>query len=321
MLESHSAQNANSPERASYHWCRQLCQSSNSSFFRSFALLDRPRRQAIYALYAFARITDDLGDSSDPPEVRTARLAGWHSLLSEHLQVDSPGADVAHPVRNVGSARDSLCQYSGLWPALADSVDRFHIPPRLLEDIITGVMMDIDHQTPASWDELKAYCYYVASSVGLACTYIWRAGDELPTQHATDCGIAFQLTNILRDVAEDARMGRIYVPQSELKKFDVDPRNWLAGAPGGRWQELIVHVAGEAYALYDRGWATIDFLTPRSQRMFSLMYRSYRSLLDQVVAAKNDLWTGPKICLPVGSKLSLLATHFVPPLYARLPAP
>ncbi len=327
--------------RQSRLWCSQLCRKSKSSFFYSFSLLDRPRRDAMLALYAFARITDDLGDSTEPINVRAAKLAGWRELLGMQitgahltnsytalrLPICPPSAS-ANPTfgDQLPAVEESLRQFAPLWPALQDCVRRYNVPPKLLEDIVQGVTMDLDHRHPASWDDLNHYCYHVASAVGLACVYIWRDQEivpekEVPIQPAIDCGVAFQLTNILRDIAEDARMGRVYLPLSELRTFDVDLERWLHGEPDGRWQDLVAHIAQEARKRYRSGWHTIDFLTPQSQRMFSLMWRSYRGLLEQVVDCTDQLWGEHKIRLPNRQRWSLFTSHAFPPFYSRLPAP
>ncbi|MCA9132303.1 MAG: squalene/phytoene synthase family protein [Planctomycetales bacterium] len=352
-------------------WCEQLCRRSNSSFFYSFALLDRPRRQAMCALYAFARITDDLGDSTAPPAIRRQQLAGWRTLLfdrcppagcpssgflpiagsstvepsttslptaclpAEGLQPADSFADWGRPWEKESQQEETLAsgssgglgldEYADLWPALAEGVARYQIPIRLLEDIIRGVALDLHHVPPRSWRELQRYCHYVASSVGLCCVHIWRAGRETPAgpvlASVQDCGFAFQLTNILRDVAEDARMGRIYLPLCELEASGIDPQRWLSGHPNGRWPELIERAAEEARRRYDAGWQTIETLTPRSQRMFSLIWRSYRALLEQVVASKDELWSAPKIRLSRRQRLNLLAAHLLPANFSKSPPP
>jgi phytoene synthase len=212
-------------------------------------------------------------------------------------------------------------------------VRRYHIPVQLLDDIISGVAMDLEPTQPADWSELEHYCYHVASCVGLACAHIWSDSSTAPevsgqvlggaryTQSAVDCGIAFQLTNILRDIAEDARRGRIYVPRNLFVAYQVDVADWLKSEPAGHWREMLDEVAERARSLYTSGWPTIETLSPHSQRMFSLMWRSYRSLLDQVMKDKARLWTTERVRLRKRQKLGLLTSHFVSPVYARLSPP
>ncbi len=311
--------------KQSDRWCERMCRRSKSSFFASFALLDAPRRTAMCALYAFARVTDDIGDSTEPADVRRANLQNWRSELFS--QVHSAMKEPSTPVQLVDTQRCALLSENELlWPALVGSVLRFQIPIELLNAIIDGVAMDIDYRHMQTWDELDKYCYHVASAVGLACTHIWSVPgssppQDIPREGAIDCGIAFQLTNILRDIAEDARMGRIYLPLEALEQFEIDPAQWLCGRPNGNWRGLLEHTAQRAQQLYTSGWPTIHSLTPQSQRMFSLMWRSYRGLLEQVVAQKDQLWVGRKIRLRKRQRLSLFTSHFISPVYLRLPAP
>ncbi len=327
--------------KESRRWCAKFCRRSRSSFVYSFALLDTTRRQAMFALYAFARITDDLGDSPQPPEKRAAQIACWRRLLAENCGSSSPQQLSEASATQVPIAPPTDLAQIPLWPALRDAVARYEIPVRLLEDIVLGVSMDIEQRQPADWLELRHYCYHVASAVGLACTHIWRAdrpsiqaGHQLENplhvwpveskslvQSAIDCGLAFQLTNILRDVAEDARSGRIYLPRSDFHDYNIDREQWLAGQPNGEWDALLDHTANRARELYASGWNTIEDLTPASQRMFSLMWRSYRCLLESVVQNKQRLWAGKKIRLPQRQRIRLLTSHFLMPIDTRLQSP
>ncbi len=313
----------------------------------------------MYALYAFARIVDDIGDKELNPSAmmpgktndngasngddtecrelqrraRDEQLRTIEIELSEALQVcvptvqppNCPSRPRTSPPQRLKESEDNRHNLAPLWPAIAHVAESFAIPPQLLFDIVEGVRMDLDPKQPADWEELKRYCYHVASAVGLACVYIWKSDSQrdvgLPRQSAIDCGIAFQLTNILRDVAEDARAGRIYIPLSEMESYGVDPQRWLAGEPTGNWAALIDQMAMEAQKYYNNGWPTIAGLTPASQRMFSLMWRSYHQLLEQVVANKQTLWSESKVRLSTTTKLNLLTSHLVPQWFRRLPTP
>ena len=304
--------------------CEQICRSSKSSFWISFMLLERPRRQAMCALYAFARLTDDLGDSPHPAAVRAANLAAWRGQLWQHCQPESsPAAVDAGPQPQVD-----------IWPAVHDAMLGYQIPIQWLDEIIEGVSMDLYPRQPANWSEVDRYCYHVASTVGLACGHIWRSDSRAtllaPTdghtaspvrQAAIDCGIAFQLTNILRDIAEDARQGRIYLPQSLFDEFGMNATDWLAGRPHGAWETMLDAVVHRAREHYQSGWRIFESLTPDSQRMFSLMWRSYRGLLERVALHKSRLWGHNRLRLPASRRLRLLTTHLVSPIFARLAPP
>lgn len=255
------------------------------------------------ALYAFARISDDLADANGFVEGKQLVLGAWRQRLG---QIESS--------KPLSKASEQLLEpYSELWPGLSDAVSRFQIPVGLLDDIIEGVSMDLASERRfETWEELDQYCYYVASAVGLACTHIWSVDREVPRETAVVCGQAFQLTNILRDVQEDAASGRIYLPLESLRQYEVSEANWLRGQPSGDWIGLVDSVARTAVDRYEQGWATIEYLTPDSQRMFSLMWRSYRQLLEEVIRHKEDLWTGRRIRLGAWQKTRLLLSHFLP---------
>lgn len=307
--------------RDSRRWCAQVCRQSKSSFFSSFALLDTARRQAMHALYAFARITDDLADNSQPAELREARLERWRIELWQHCHSHHTASNDCNQSLQCDATAPAAAlltmpgNYDAIWPALADCVAKYHVPLRLLDEIITGVLMDVRHNQPTDWEELQNYCYHVASTVGLACTHIWRAAERgpLPFQAAIDCGFAFQLTNILRDIRQDARAQRVYIPQSLFDKYSVDRFAWLSSQPTGNWQTMLEDVAHRAQQLYRAGWPTIHTLTPRSQRMFSLMWHSYRDLLSHLMTRKEQLWTTEKLQLPKTRQLRMLAQHAIAP--------
>ena len=321
----------------SIRWCRRVCRRSNSNFYSSFALLDSRRRQAMIALYAFARITDDLADAPTAAATGHLQLAQWKASLLAELSEVRPASEVVDP----SAPGNSLHDYRFLWPALQSCVQQFGIPLPLLLELVDGVISDLTPQIPANWPALDHYCYQVASTVGLACTHIWKRTAEIPEQAVLDCGKAFQLTNILRDVAEDAKRGRIYLPADQLQQYGVSQTAWLdcvashdtsagpprtqrfgskshdgqhpgACMPDGDWRALIDATANRAYALFDSGWNTKPFLTNRSQRMFSLIWHTYRDLLHEIVSHKEQLWSTSKIRLSYLHKSKLLFAHAVP---------
>ena len=295
---------------ASYRWCRQLCRRSGSSFCWTFVLLPRAQCDAMYSLYAFARITDDLADGVGSRTQKRKALSAWLGL-TESLDSRS----------NALVATDIYSASSPLWSSLRHTRQNYGIPLQLLTDVVRGVIMDLDHVQPQDWRELDNYCYHVASAVGLACTRIWQADKAMPEQVAIDCGMAFQLTNILRDIAHDASMGRIYIPASELDHFGVDAARWLRGTPNGDWQSVIRSVAQRAEELYVSGWNTIRYLPPPSRRLFSLMWRYYHALLLEVVRNVDRLWQTPRTQIPTVVRARLAAQHFIAPLYWSLSNP
>ena len=247
----------------SYRACHEIVRRSNSNFALAFWLLPRPQRQAMDALYAFARHTDDLGDSGTASvDERFESLRAWRSELHAAL------------------ARRTTPQ--PILAAVADTVERFQIPPQLLEDIINGVERDLTQSRYQTWEELQGYCYQVAGAVGLACIYIWGTRNEPPRQLAEACGQAFQLTNILRDLAEDARRDRIYLPQEELAQFGYREQDLQHGIANEAFDRLIAFQLARADALYDQAAGLHHHLTRDGQRVFRLMFGRYRAILTAI---------------------------------------
>ncbi len=314
----------------SYNWCYRIARDSGSSFYRAFWLLDKQQRLAMFALYAFARVTDDLSDEPveipsrdvssegesgaiDAAAIRTSRLIAWSRMLGDQLESSVSsfalrpgrfGSDVAPAL--VATNAD-LTKYEPLWPALRDTVNRYGVPPSLLQELVGGVAMDIGPVRMQDWDAVDDYAYRVAATVGLACTRIWRAADTLPPQQAIDCGIAFQLTNILRDIREDASANRIYLPIHELEKFGCNTQPWLDGHPDGDWPGLVAKVIQRTRGFYESGKHMIDHLPRNGKRIFGLMWNSYRQLLETVATQQNKLWSKERITLSRWTRARLLA--------------
>ena len=304
----------------SYRWCRDLCRRSSSNFTLSFRLLDPPRRNAMYALYAFARICDDLADSPQTSATNArASLEEWNALLSLKLNIQ--------PESSTRSKTSKEClalqEFSELWPALLDTTERYDIPPILLQEIVQGVSMDLDHRQPDTWEHCEDYCYHVASAVGLACNQIWKSAEaKIMHEAAVRCGFAFQLTNILRDVAEDAAIGRIYLPKELLDEFNISADQWLERKPNKNWTKLIAQSAARAEEHYHFSWQMISTLTPQSQRVFSLMWRTYHSLLQSVLKSRERLWeSGYRVRLRKRKKIILFVQHYITPLYQKMKSP
>lgn len=260
----------------SYRHCRRLAHEAASTFARMFWMLPRDQRRAMEALYAFARHTDDLADGPEPVEEKRLRLIAWREEFERAIAYRSPHASREEFVtRSVTPT---------VLPALADTIERFHIPRDYLRQIIVGVEMDLDHVGFETWADLRHYCLHVASAVGLACLPIWGCTDERAIEPATDCGLAFQLTNILRDLKEDAARGRMYLPREDLARFACGPA-LPAGqdaARDGQWLELVRLQTQRAGELYDSATATERYLAGSARRMFRLMHATYRALLAKI---------------------------------------
>ena len=166
--------------------------------------------------------------------------------------------------------------------ALADTVSRFVVPQHLLWRIIDGVEMDLNHTSYATYADLRRYCEHVASAVGLACLSIWGCRDDEAILPAADCGVAFQLTNILRDLQEDGRQERIYLPHDELARFGCAPIDWLGPVGTSNLKRLLSFQCERAVGLFDAGLRTERYLDLGPKRVFRLMWTTYRGILAQI---------------------------------------
>jgi len=246
---------------ASYRACRMLVRRANSNFAWTFRVLPPEKRRGMEALYAFARRTDDLGDSQAAEETKRAELLRWRDSFAEAL---------------AGATSDPLL------PAVVDTMGRFDIPPRYFLEIIDGVQRDLSPIAHATFADLREYCYLVASAVGLACVHIWGFKSGAVFAPAIECGVAFQLTNILRDLREDAEQGRVYLPVEDLQRFDVNGDDLLHAANPAGLTGLLDLEFQRTSAAYEKAAETANHLAPDGQRIFSLMFRTYRGLFDEL---------------------------------------
>lgn len=269
----------------SYAYCERLARRAAGNFYHAFRVLPAEPRRAMCALYAFLRIADDLSDEPGPVEAKRAALAEWRLALRASLN-----GDYRHPIS----------------PALHDAVARFAVPPRHLEATLDGVLLDLDHEGYATFDELRRYCYLVASAVGLACIRIWGyAGADDPPA-AVAAGVALQLTNILRDVGEDAANGRVYLPREDLDRFGCPPGLLVGGPPDDRFRALMRFEAERAYRHYDEAAPLAGQLPAPGRAVFLTILRTYRALLDRIVRRDYDVFAG-RVRLSAWHKLWLAA--------------
>lgn len=256
----------------SFAACRAITSRANSSFPLAFRLLSAPKRRAMEALYAFLRLTDDLADDAGEIVAKRAALAAWRAGLLTALD-----GRFAHPVH----------------PALADTVHRYHIPPRYLLDVIDGVESDLEPVRFTTFADLYPYCYRVASAVGLACVRVWGlrygATFEEANGPAEAAGIAFQLTNILRDLGEDRERGRIYLPTDELKRAECPPETWLGAGAAGRFSALMRFQAARAREYYRRAEPLGSLLSADGRGIFRVMAGTYRQLLEEIERSRFDV--------------------------------
>src|SRR5918999_2068239 len=234
-------------------------------------VLPRPKRHAVAALYAFARRVDDIADSPLEPSERRARLEECRAAV-ESLPV-SPNGDA-------------------VLVALADSMSRYPIQKSALLDLIDGGLMDVDKSRYANWQELHEYCRRVAGTVGLACAAVYEPRDPVAAEPLAErLGLALQQINIMRDVAEDWGLGRVYLPQDELEQFGVTEEDIEAGRGGEAWRELMGYQAARADRLLRAGLDLLPLLDRRSALCVRTFAGVYRGLLVQMRANGYDVFT------------------------------
>ena len=292
-----------------YSVCSGIARSSARNFYYAFLVLPKPKRQALCAVYAFMRRCDDLSDDpSLPPRERRARLEAWLDAF-HHAQAGEPTDDA-------------------ILLALTDSQRRYQIPPELLDQLAFGTLMDVPDSAPEgpsqetgsqssslvvqyrSFKDLYLYCYHVASVVGLVCIKIFGYRDPNAEHLAERCGIAFQLTNIIRDVKEDAGMGRVYIPLEDLQKFELMPGD-LQGTPDrARLRSLLAMEADRAREFYKSGHELIPLVSEDSQPALWVLVTIYQRLLEKIAQKQYDVFAG-RVRLSRREKLSVLVKGFL----------
>jgi phytoene synthase len=262
-----------------------LTRRSRSNFYYAFLTLPRPRREALYAVYAFCRTVDDVADLGQDPAAQRAELARWREDVARCF---APGPPPAHPI-----ARQ-----------LAEAVRTYPIPRAALEAIIEGCEMDLARVRFQRAEDLYPYCYRVASAVGLCCIEIFGYTDPRAREYAIQLGTALQLTNIIRDVGADARDGRVYLPQDDLKEFGVDEGALVAGRHDGRFVRLMQHQAARARGFYAAAAAAYPVVDARSLVAAEIMGRIYHALLQEIEARRFAVFQ-ERITLPTRRKVAI----------------
>jgi 15-cis-phytoene synthase len=242
-------------------YCQQKAAASGSSFYYSFLFLPPERRRAITALYAFCREVDDVVDETSEMPLAAAKLAWWRSEVA-NLYRGNP----QHPVTR----------------ALLEHKDRFAIAAERLNEIIDGMEMDLTQTRYLDWPGLERYCYLVAGAVGLLAAGIFGYRNPRTLEYARHLGIAFQLTNIIRDVGEDARKNRIYLPVDELKRFNVPAADILKAKETPEFTALMKFQEARARSYYDGAFAALPAEDRRAQRPGLIMAAIYRALLAEI---------------------------------------
>jgi phytoene synthase len=248
----------------SYRYCDQLAKREAGNFYHAFRLLPRAQRRAMSALYAFMRVTDDVADGPGEVAAKRCALKTWQQELDLALV-----GVYAHP----------------LHAALHHTVGVYRIPREYLDAVLEGVGMDLEPVRFATFADLYRYCYRVASVVGLSCIHIWGFKNEHAKEYAEAAGIAFQLTNILRDLGEDAARGRVYLPREDLDRFGYDEDALSRGERNVAFRRLMEFETERARQFYDRSLPLAGLLSRPGRAVFQVMSRTYRGLLEAIVAA------------------------------------
>ena len=244
-----------------HDYCQDKAAKSGSSFYYSFMFLPAERRQAITALYAFCREVDDVVDECHDLSLAQTKLEWWRQEVGR-VYNGTP----THPV--------------GL--ALKDVIKGFRLPQEQLLEIIDGMAMDLSQTRYLDFKGLQLYCYRVASVVGLLAAEIFGYQDRQTLKYAHDLGLAFQLTNIIRDVGEDARRGRIYLPIEDLQRFEVPAKDLLEARYSDAFRELMAFQAERAEKFYDQAFAQLPAIDRKAQRPGLVMAAIYRTLLREI---------------------------------------
>jgi 15-cis-phytoene synthase len=284
--------------RAAYSVCRHIARSAAKNFYYGFLVLPLRKRNALSAVYAFMRHADDISDDpTTPPDQRRARLDEWMNALRRVVD---------------GERTDDPVLF-----ALADSQKRYNIPLELLEKLVHGTEMDVPEGLKNSaggvpqlqydtFDQLYNYCYHVASVVGLICIRIFGYRDPHAEELAEKVGVAFQLTNILRDVKEDAGLGRVYLPREDFERFGIDAHALTNGSAPTALRPLLEFEALRARGYYSAAKELLPLIDEDSQPALWTLVEIYQRLLEKIIARNYDVFTD-RVRLGTAEKLSVMS--------------
>jgi phytoene synthase len=259
------------PVQASYDHCRRIARAAARNFYYGISLLPAPKRDALCAVYAFMREADDISDSAGETAEKQRLLSEWRAALDRALAGDYGN----HPAL----------------PAFHHAVTTYRIPPRYLHDLISGTEMDLTISTYPTFERLREYCYRVAGAVGLTCLHVFGFQDQRAPDLAEKLGIAFQLTNILRDLREDSALGRVYLPQEDLRRFGVRAAELAGPATGDAFRELMRFEADRAWSFYEEGIGLIELIEQDSRAALWALARVYSGILAKIEARGYDVFS------------------------------
>jgi len=287
----------------SYAECHRIARASHSNFYHAFFLLPDSKRDALAALYAFMRLVDDVADEGADLAAKQRGLANWRAALDDAItgyeQHFDGNAAMTSPTATLGGADEIL-------PALVDTMQRYKMPARYLHDLISGAEMDLTVQTYPTFDRLREYCYRVAGTVGLTCTHVFGFSDARALDLAEKLGLAFQLTNIIRDVHDDYKLGRVYLPEEDLQRYGVSAEDFgrHEGTLGVR--ELLRFEAERAWGFYQEGSSLLGLIDKDSRGALWLLVHTYSALLGRIELLDFAVF-GERIRLTKAEKMMFIA--------------
>ncbi len=268
-----------------YDHCREVAKREARNFYFAFLTLPSAKRQAIYAVYAFARICDDIADGDASTESKLTGLTEVRRSL-ERTYAGAPKGPV--------------------FTALADVAATYHIEQSMFQALVGGVEMDTAQNRYATFEDLRRYCYGVASTVGLICVKVFGYARPEALCYAEDLGLAMQLTNIMRDIREDAERGRIYIPQDELDRFGYSEEELAGGIINQCFIEMMRFQTERARSYYNSGARLLPLVPVRSRACVSVLHGLYSRLLDRIEAHRFDVFHG-RVRLTTAEKVLLTA--------------
>jgi phytoene synthase len=282
----------------SYARCRRIARQTGKNFYYSFLVMPREKRAAMCAIYAFMRRSDDIADSTANPALALDALRQWRGQVDAALMGKEPQAGTPVPPD------------LAILPALVDTVRVYKIPQRHFHELLDGTEMDQTTTRYATFDELYKYCYRVASAVGLVVLPIFGFREKAALAPAEACGIAFQLTNILRDVKEDAQMGRIYLPLEDLRRFGISEDDILNARATPQFLELMKFEAGRAHGFYKKAEPLLDMIDADSRGTLAVMMAIYGGILRKIEQSNYAVFDG-RMRLSAAEKLWIVGKHWM----------
>ena len=278
----------------SYEHCHRIARNAHSNFYYAFFLLPRPKRDGLAALYAFMRRIDDVADEGDDLTAKQRGLAKWRAALDEAVTGD-------------GHLKTAIPRGAAeILPALVDTMRGYKMPARYLHDLISGAEMDLTVRTYPTFDRLREYCYRVAGTVGLTCTHVFGFRDSRALDLAEKLGLAFQLTNIIRDVHDDYALGRVYLPEEDLARFHVSPADFARSEATLGVRELLRFEADRAWQCYEEGAALLGLIDQESRPALWLLVHTYSALLARMESLDFAVLS-ERVRLPRAEKLVFIA--------------